>query len=62
MKTNKLGKSVRTYRRLLLALPALSTSNCVRAAAYQETAKYLRDLYREHGRENVRRELRRVTP
>jgi hypothetical protein len=53
-----LTKSARTYRVLVRQLPNLTTSSSVRSTAYQEAAKYLRDLYREHGRENVRRALR----
>lgn len=56
-----LTKSARTYHKLVRQLPDLTGSNSVRGSAYQEAAKYLRALYHEHGRENVRRELRRVS-
>ena len=45
-----LTKSARSYRKLVQQLPNMT--------AYQEAAKYLRALYLEHGRENVRRALR----
>jgi hypothetical protein len=55
-----LRKSVRTYRAMLAKLPSILANPAgavMRSPEFQDAASYLRALYREYGRENVRRAL-----
>lgn len=56
MANTKLAKSVRVYRAMLARLPRLGCG-AGNLNAYRDCADYLRALYIEFGRDNVRREI-----